>query len=389
MHVGRTVFSQLMDLFPMVEFRHCVERYQGNHKVQRFSCLDQLLCLAFAQLTSRESLRDIEVCLRAAQPRLYHMGFRGNISRNTLANANAKRNWRIYADVAQILIRQARQLYSHEDLGLELDETVYALDSTTIDLCLSLFPWAPFQGSKAAVKVHTLLDLRGSIPSFIRVTSAHVSDVSVLDDLVPQPGACYVMDRGYIHFTRLYRLTTAASFFVVRARNNMQYRRRYSHRVDKTTGLRSDQTIVLTGQNSAHDYPAPARLIRYWDQQHNLRLRFLTNNFLLPALTVAQIYKRRWDVELFFKWIKQHLRIKKFYGTSANAVKTQIWVALIVYLMVAILKKQLGIDASLYRILQILSVTQFEKTPILQVLQPLDSRSSQPAPSNQLNLFNL
>ena len=304
MHVGRTVFSQLMDLFPLVEFRRCVARYRGNHKVQRFSCLDQFLCLAFAQLTSRESLRDIEVCLRAVQPRLYHMGFRGNIARNTLANANLKRNWRIYAAVAQILIRQARQLYSHENLGLELEQTAYALDSTTIDLCLSLFPWAPFQRTKAAVKVHTLLDLRGSIPSFIRVTSAHVSDVSVLDDLVLEPGACYVMDRGYIHFARLYRFTLAATFFVVRARTNMQYRRRYSHRVDKTTGLRSDQTIVLTGQDSARDYPAPARLIRYWDEPQDLRLRFLTNNFLLPALTIAQLYKRRWDVELFFKWIK-------------------------------------------------------------------------------------
>ena len=364
MHVGRTVFSQLMDLFPWVEFRRCVERYRGHHKVQRFSCLDQFLCLAFAQLTSRESLRDIEVCLRAVQPRLYHMGFRGNISRNTLANANLKRDWRIYADVAQILIRQARQLYSHENLGLELEQTAYALDSTTIDLCLSLFPWAPFQRTKAAVKVHTLLDLRGSIPSFIRVTSAHVSDVSVLDDLVLEPGACYVMDRGYIHFARLYRFTLAATFFVVRARTNMQYRRRYSHRVDKTTGLRSDQTIVLTGQNSARDYPAPTRLIRYWDEPQNLRLRFLTNNFLLPALTIAQLYKRRWDVELFFKWIKQHLRIKKFYGTSANAVKTQIWVGVIVYLMVAILKKQLGIEASLSRILQILSATVFEKLGI-------------------------
>ena len=389
MHVGRTVFSQLMDLFPVVEFRRCVERHRGNHKVQRFSCLDQFLCLAFAQLTSRESLRDIEVCLRAVHPRLYHMGFRGNISRNTLANANLKRDWRIYAEVARILIRQARQLYSHEDLGLELDQTVYALDSTTIDLCLSLFPWAPFQRSKAAVKVHTVLDLRGSIPSFIHVTSAHVSDVSVLDDLVPEPGACYVMDRGYIHFARLYRLTLSAAFFVVRARKNMQYRRRYSHRVDKTTGLRSDQTIVLTGHDSAHDYPAPARLIRYWDEQQNLRLRFLTNNFLLPALTIAQLYKRRWDVELFFKWIKQHLRIKKFYGTSANAVKTQIWVAVIVYLMVAILKKQLGIEASLYRILQILSVTVFEKTPILQVLQGLDSQLPLPRSSNQLTLFDL
>ena len=376
MLAGRSVFSQLIDLFPLAEFRRSVERYGGNYKIQRFSCLDQFLCLAFAQLTSRESLR-------AVQPRLYHMGFRGPISRNTLANANAKRDWRIYADVAQVLMRQARQLYSHQDLGLELDQTVYALDSTTIDPCLRLFPWSPFQRSKAALKIHALLDLRGSIPSFIRVTSAHVSDVSVLDDFLPQPGACYVLDRGYIHFARLYRLTTAAAFFVVRTRKNTQYRRRYSHRVDKATGLRSDQTIVLTGQDSAHDYPAPARLIRYWDQQHNLRLRFLTNNSQLPALTIAQLYKR------LFKWIKQHLRIKKFYGTSANAVKTQIWVAMIVYLLVAILRKQHGIEAGLYRILQILSVTVFEKTPILQVLEGLDSQLPQPTLSNQLTLFDL
>ena len=385
----RSVFSQLIDLFPLAEFRRSVERYGGNYKIQRFSCLDQFLCLAFAQLTSRESLRDIEVCLRAVQPRLYHMGFRSPISRNTLANANAKRDWRIYADVAQVLIRHARQLYAHEDLGLELDQTVYALDSTTIDLCLSLFPWAPFQRPKAALKIHAMLDLRGSIPSFIRVTSAHLSDVSVLDDFLPQPGACYVMDRGYIHFARLYRLTTAAALFVVRTRKNMQYRRRYSHRVDKATGLRSDQTIVLTGQDSAHDYPAPARLIRFWDRQHNLRLRFLTNNFQLPAITIAQLYKRRWDVELFFKWIKQHLRIKKFYGTSANAVKTHIWVAMIAYLLVAILRKQHGIEVGLYRILQILSVTVFEKTPMLQVLQGLDSQLPRPTLSNQLTLFDL
>ena len=389
MHAGRTVFSQLMDLFPLAEFRRAVDRYGGNRKVRRFSCLDQFLCLAFAQLTSRESLRDIEVCLRAVHPRLYHMGFRGPISRNTLANANAKRDWRIYADVAQVLIRQARQLYADEDLGPEPDQAVFALDSTTIDLCLSLFPWAPFQRSKAAVKIHTLLDLRGSIPSFIHVTSAHVGDVSVLDEFAPLPGACYVMDRGYIHFARLYRLTTAAAYFVVRARKNMQYRRRYSHRVDKATGLRSDQTIVLTGHDSAHDYPAAARLIRYWDEQHNLGLRFLTNNFQWSALTIVQLYKRRWEVELFFKWIKQHLRIKKFYGTSANAVKTQIWVAVIVYLLVAILRKQHRIEAGLYRMLQVLSVTVFEKTPILQVLEGLNSQFSPPTSSNQLTLFDL
>ncbi len=389
MYTGRTVFSQVMDRFPLAEFHHSVDRHGGNYKVQSFSCLDQFLCLAFAQLTRRESLRDIEVCLRAAQPRLYHMGFRSPISRNTLANANLKRDWRIYADVGQVLMRQARNLYAQEDLGLEFDQAVYALDSTTIDLCLSLFPWTPFRYTKAAIKVHTALELRGSIPSFIQVTPPLVGDAGLLDKLALEPGACYVMDRGYIHFLRLYRITQAGAFFVIRAKDKMRYRRRYSHRVDKSPGLRSDQTIVLTGRDSKHDYPAPARLIRYWDEQHNLRLRFLTNNFLLPAHTIAQLYKRRWDIELFFKWMKQHLRIKKFYGNSPNAVKTQIWVAVIVYLLVAILKKQLGIEASLYRILQILSVTIFEKMPILQVLQPLDSHSSTTPPSNQLNLFDL
>lgn len=389
MYTGRTVFSQVMDRFPLAEFHHSVDRHGGNYKVQSFSCLDQFLCLAFAQLTRRESLRDIEVCLRAAQPRLYHMGFRSPISRNTLANANLKRDWRIYADVGQVLMRQARNLYAQEDLGLEFDQAVYALDSTTIDLCLSLFPWTPFRYTKAAIKVHTALELRGSIPSFIQVTPPLVGDAGLLDKLALEPGAYYVMDRGYIHFLRLYRITQAGAFFVIRAKDKMRYRRRYSHRVDKSPGLRSDQTIVLTGRDSKHDYPAPARLIRYWDEQHNLRLRFLTNNFLLPAHTIAQLYKRRWDIELFFKWMKQHLRIKKFYGNSPNAVKTQIWVAVIVYLLVAILKKQLGIEASLYRILQILSVTIFEKMPILQVLQPLDSHSSTTPPSNQLNLFDL
>ena len=389
MNVGRTIFSQLMDLFPLTEFHNCVRRYRGDYKVQRFSCLDQFLCLAFAQLTSRESLRDIESCLRAMQPRLYHMGFRSPVSRNNLANANRQRDWRIYADVAQVLIRQSRQLYAHEELATALQETVYALDSTTIDLCLSLFPWTPYQRSKAAVKIHTLLDLRGSIPSFVRVTTAHTSDVSLLDNLPMEPAAIYVMDRGYIDFARLHRFTAAAAFFIVRSWKNIQYRRRYSHPVDHTTGLRCDQTIVFTGVRSAHVYPTPARLVRYFDAEHDRRLSFLTNNFSLPALTIAELYKSRWNVELFFKWIKQHLRIKKFYGTSPNAVKTQIWVALIVYLLVAILRKQLNLKASPYRILQILSLSLFDRRPILQALQPLDPQMTPPHPANQLNLFDL
>jgi hypothetical protein len=388
MNTGRAVFSQIMDFFPLPEFRRCVERYRGEYKVRTFSCLDQFLALAFAQLTYRESLRDIEVCLRSMQPRLYHLGFRSPVARSTLAEANEQRDWRIFADVAQVLIRQARQLYAHEELAVELQQTVYALDSTTIDLCLSLFPWAPHERSKAAVKMHTLLDVRGSIPSFVVITPGRVSDVSVLDDLVLQPGSFYVMDRGYIHFARLYRFVLAAAFFVVRARVNMCYRRRYSHPVDRTTGLRCDQTILLTGEDSSHDYPVAARQVHYYDAEHDLRLSLLTNNFALPALTITQLYKSRWSVELFFKWIKQHLRVKKFYGTSANAVKTQLWAALIVYLLVAILKKRLGVEASLYKILQILSVTVFEKTPILQAFEGADSELPPELPCNQLSLFD-
>jgi hypothetical protein len=387
MNQGRTVFSQLMDFFPLREFRCCVERYRGDYKVQSFSCLDQFLALAFAQLTGRESLRDIEACLGGMPPRLYHMGFRSEVKRNTLANANAQRDWRIYADLAQVLIVQARKLYAHDQMEVDLEESVYALDSTTIDLCLSLFPWAPHERSKAAVKMHTLLDVRGSIPSFVLMTPGRISDVSALDHLVLEAGSFYVMDRGYIHFERLYRFVLAAAFFVVRARVNMQYRRRYSHRVDKSTGLRSDQTIILTGQHSSRDYPVPARQIRYFDAEHNLRLRILTNHFTLPALTITQLYKARWKVELFFKWIKQHLHVKSFYGTSPNAVKTQLWVALIVYLLVLILRKQHGLEASPYKILQILSVTPFEKVPILQVLQGADYQVSPSDPANQLSLF--
>jgi hypothetical protein len=354
--------------------------------VQTFSCLDQFLSLAFVQLAYRESLRDIEACLSSMQPRLYHMGFRSEVSRSTLAKANEQRDWRIYADVAQLLIREARKLYAHKEMDVELEETVYALDSTTIDLCLSLFPWAPYERSKAAVKMHTLLDVRGSIPSFVLITPGRVSDVRALDDLVLGPGSFYVMERGYLHFLRLYRFVLAAAFFVVRARVNMQYRRRYSRPVVKSTGLRCDQTIVLTSHDSSHDYPVPARQVRYFDAEHDLRLNILTNNFALSALTIAQLYKSRWNV--FFKWIKQHLRVKKFYGTSPNAVKTQLWVALIVYLLVAILKKRLGLEASLYKILQILSVTLFEKMPILQALEGTDYQLLPEAPSNQLTLFD-
>jgi hypothetical protein len=388
MNIGRTVFSQLMDLLPHTEFRRCVALYRGDFNIQTFSCLDQFLCMAFAQLSYRESLRDIEACLRAVGPRLYHMGFRGTVSRNTLAHANERRDWRIYADFAQVLIGQARALYAHEPFAADLDQTVYALDSTTIDLCLALFPWAPFQRSKAAVKLHTLLDLHGNIPTVVHITHGRISDVSQLDQLLLEPGAFYILDRGYVHFQRLYQFTLAASFFVIRARKNMQYRRRYSHTVDKTTGLRSDQTVMLTGDDSSTDYPVPLRRVSFRDELHHRSLVFLTNNFLLPSLTVAQLYKARWQVELFFKWIKQHLRIKAFYCRSANAVKTQVWIALSVYVLLAILKKQNGLDLSLYTITQILSLTMFEKTPILQALQPSSTRPNMPLSSNQLILFD-
>lgn len=377
-----------MDLLPHAELRRCVARYRGDFNIQTFSCLDQFLCMAFAQLSYRESLRDIEACLRAVGPRLYHMGFRGTVSRNTLAHANERRDWHIYADFAQVLIGQARALYAHEPFAVDLEQTVYALDSTTIDLCLALFPWAPFQRSKAAIKLHTLLDLHGNIPTVVHITHGRISDVSQLDRLPLEPGAFYILDRGYVHFQRLYQFTLAASFFVIRARKNMQYRRRYSHSVDKTTGLRSDQTVILTGVDSSTDYPVPLRRVSFRDELHHRSLVFLTNNFLLPSLTVAQLYKARWQVELFFKWIKQHLRIKAFYGRSANAVKTQVWIALSVYVLLAILKKQNRLDLSLYTITQILSLTLFEKTPILQALQRPSSQSDPAHPSNQLILFD-
>jgi hypothetical protein len=367
MPIEPTVFSQVMEFLPQPVFRRCIERYRGNHKVQRFSCSDQLLCMAFAQLTYRESLRDIETCLRTMQTKLYHMGIRGRIARSTLADANENRDWRIYADFAQALIGIARPLYLGDGFGVDLDATAYALDSTTIDLCLSLFPWARFRRTKAAVKLHTLLNLRGSIPEFIHISDGKLHDVNMLDILVAQPGAFYIMDRGYVDFSRLYALKQASAFFVTRAKRRMQCKRRYSRVVDKLTGLRCDQTIVLTGTNTSDDYPEPLRRIRYVDLETKKSFVFLTNEFTLPALIIAQLYKARWRVELFFKWIKQHLRIKAFYGTSENAVKTQVWIAMSVYVLVAIMKKRLGLSQSLYTILQILSVTLFEKRPILQV----------------------
>jgi len=389
MNTGRTVFAQLMDLLPLAEFRRCVDRYRGDYKVQSFSCLDQFLCLAFAQLTYRESLRDIETCLRAHQRQLYHMGFRGGISRNNLANANLQRDWRIYADFARVLIAQARALYQDEPFGVELDQTVYAFDSTTIDLCLSLFPWAQFRRHKSAVKLHTLLDLRGSIPTAIYVTGGQVNDVRVLDQLALEAGAFYLLDRGYIDYRRLYLITQALAFFVTRAESNTRYRRCTWRWVDRSTGLRSDQTIRLTGPKSSHRYPAPLRRIHYFDAEKDLRLIFLSNNFQLEALTIAQLYRARWQVELFFRWIKQHLRVRSFYGTSENAVKTQVWVAISVYVLVAILKKQLRLDLSLHKILQILSVTIFEKSPISLALSQYKERIPEPDPYIQLDLFNL
>lgn len=366
MNTGKTVFAQVMDLLPLHELHKCVERYQGNYKIKSFSCSDQYLCMAFAQLTYRESLRDIEICLRSRRSKLYHMGIRGQVSRNTLSNANNKRDWRIYADFAQVLIHTARDLYLNDDFGVELENTVYALDTTTIDLCLSLFPWARFRKNKAGIKLHTLLDLRGSIPTFIEITEALLHDVNILDILVAEPGSFYIMDRGYVDFARLYSWKLCGAFFIVRAKKNFKFRRLYSRKVDRSTGLMCDQTIVLT--NSFRDYPEKLRRIRFFDFENNLLLTFLTNNFSLSALSIAQLYKCRWKVELFFKWIKQHLRIKSFFGTSENAVKTQIWIAISVYVLVAILKKRLNIQHSLYTILQVLSVTAFEKAPITQIL---------------------
>jgi hypothetical protein len=388
MNAGRTVFSQLIEFLPNQEFQKCVDRYGGGRYLKNLSCWDQYLAMAFAQLTYRESLRDIEACLRSVGGKLYHMGFRGKVARSTLADANESRDWRIYADFAQVLIAIARPLYVHDPIGVDLEQSLYALDSTTIDLCLSLFPWAKFRRRKAAVKMHTLLDLHGNIPTFIRVTSGDVHDVNLLDEILPEAGAFYVMDRGYIDFQRLFVFTLSSAFFVVRTKSNVLLQRRYSHPVDKSTGVRSDQTVILTTFESASVYPDALRRVSYFDAETNKRLKFLTNNFALPALTIAQIYKCRWQVELFFKWIKQHLRIKAFYGTSENAVKTQIWIAVSVYVLVAILRKRLGLEASLYQTLQILSVTLFEKTPILCALQASDMEANFAENVNQLILFD-
>ena len=388
MNHGRTVFSQLIGFLPDREFRRCVGRYDGDSRLRGFSCWEQYLTMAFAQLTYRESLRDIEACLRAMSGKLYHMGFRGKVARSTLADANESHDWRIYADFAQVLIRIARPLYAHDPIGVDIDESLYAFDSTTIDLCLSLFPWAKFRRHKAAVKMHTLLDLRGNIPTFVRITHGKVHDVNILDEILPEAGAFYVLDRGYIDFERLYVFTLCSAFFVVRTKHNVLLQRRYSHPVDHSTGVRSDHTVILTAIQSAKAYPDALRRISYVDAETDQRLKCLTNNFVLPALTIAQIYKCRWQVELFFKWIKQHLRIKAFYGTSENAVKTQIWIAVSVYVLVAIVRKRLGLEASLYQILQVLSVTLFEKTPILQALPASDSESDLRDVGNQLILFD-
>ena len=389
MNTGKTIFSQVMEFLPQYEFRKCVTRYQGDYKVLSFSCMDQFLCMTFAQLTHRESLRDIETCLRFMQPKLYHMGFRALVSRNTLANANNQRDWHIYADFAQILIHQARELYLEDPFGIDLKDTVYALDSTTIDLCLSLFPWARFRKSKGAIKLHTLLDLRGSIPSFINITDGKIADVNVLDILIIEAGSFYIMDRGYLDFIRLYVIHQAHATYVTRIKSNTQYRRLYSRPIDKTTGLRCDQTIVLTNAQSAKDYPEQLRLVKFFDAANKKYYKFLTNNFDIDAITVAQLYKCRWQIELFFRWIKQHLRIKAFFGISQNAVKTQIWIAISVYVLVAIIKKRLNLRPSLYTILQILSVTIFDKTPILQALTETKIDDQDIDTGKQLTMFNL
>jgi hypothetical protein len=389
MNTPSTVFAQIMAFLPMHEFRKCVRRYRGDYKVKRFSCLDQFLCLAFAQLTYRESLRDIVSCLRTMKNRLYHMGIRSKVSRNNLAHANERRDWRIYADFAHVLIAEARTLYRDEDIGLDLQNTIYAFDSTTIDLCLSLFPWAFFRKRKGAIKLHTLLDLRGSIPSFIHITEGKTHDVRILDVLPIEPGSFYILDRGYLDYSRLYTLHQGRAFFVTRAKSNLQSRRLRSRAVDKTMDLTSDQTIALTDPKSKIDYPEHLRRVRFYDRENDRYLTFLTNNFFQPALTIAKLYKLRWQVELFFRWIKQNLRIKSFYGTSENAVRTQIWVAIAIYALVAIIRKRIDLKPPLYNILQILSVTAFEKVPLNQLLTETDDHDSMAADCNQLVLFNL
>jgi hypothetical protein len=388
MHAGKLVFAQLMAHLPLHTFRQCVANYPGRYPTLKFSHLDQFLCLAFAQLTYRESLRDIETCLRAHQAKLYHLGIRGNIAKSTLADANESRDWRIYQDFALSQIKVARQLYSQDSFAAELNQTAYALDTTTIDLCLSVFPWAHFRQAKAAVKMHTLLDLRGNIPTFIHISDGKMHEVNVLDILTPEAGSFYIMDRGFTDFARWFTLHQAQAFFVIRGKSNLLCRRVYSRDVDKTTGLRCDQTIALTAPKASLDYPQHLRRIKFYDAEHDRHLVFLTNNFDLPALTIAQLYRCRWQVELFFKWIKQHLRIKKFYGTTENAVKTQIWIAITVYVLVAIVKKRLNTEASLYTLLQILSLTLFEKTPLDQLVKNSEIQMQDAQFYNQLNLFN-
>jgi hypothetical protein len=388
MHTGRILFSQLLDFIPRHEFNCCVRRYHGNRRIRTFSCWDQFLCMAFAQLTGRESLRDIETCLRALHPKLYHAGIRGRVARSTMADANEIRDWRIYADFAQILIGSARTLYAHDEFGVHLAQTAYAFDSTTIDLCLALFPWARFRRRKGAVKLHTLIDLRGNIPCFVCVTHGKVHDVNALDYLILEPGSFYVMDRGYIDFARLHRFNEALSFFVVRAKKNLDYQRRVCRPIDRLTGLRADQTIVLCGPKTSQQYPIPLRRISYFDAETEKRFVFLTNNFELPPISIAHLYKCRWQVELFFKWIKQHLHIKAFYGTSENAVKTQVWIAIAIYVLVAIVKKKMNLGLSLNEILQILSITLFENVPILQAFSPNDWQDQQGNTCNQLELFD-
>jgi len=388
MHAGKLVFAQLMAHLPLHTFHQCVAKYPSRYPTLKFSHLDQFLCMAFAQLTYRESLRDIEICLRAHQFKLYHLGIRGNIAKSTLADANESRDWRIFQDFALSLIQTARTLYASDHFAVELDQTVYALDTTTIDLCLSVFPWARFRQAKAAVKMHTLLDLRGNIPTFIYISDGKMHEVNVLDILMPEAGSFYIMDRGFTDFSRWFVLHQAQAFFIIRGKSNLQFRRIYSRTVDKSTGLRCDQTIALSLVKSSRDYPQHLRRIKFYDAEHQKYLVFLTNNFDLPALTIAQLYRCRWQVELFFKWIKQHLRIKKFYGTTENAVKTQIWIAISVYVLVAIVKKRLQTEASLYTILQILSLTLFEKTPINQVVTNIKRQITKSKNDNQLNLFD-
>jgi Domain of unknown function (DUF4372)/Transposase DDE domain len=388
MPIGKLVFAQLMDFLPLHTFRRCVARYPSSYPTKTFSHLDQYLCMAFAQLTFRESLRDIEVCLRAQDSKLYHLGIRGHVARSNLADANEKRDWRIYRDFANALIVEARRLYTGEAFGVDLENTVYALDTTTIDLSLKVFPWAHFRTAKAAVKMHTQIDLRGNIPSFIHVSDGKMHEVNVLDLMTPEPGSFTIMDRGFLDFARLYRLTQAGAFFVIRPKSNTVFRRIYSRSIDKTVGLRCDQTVRLAGVNSSDDYPQYLRYVGFYDQENDKRLSFFTNNFELPALTVAQLYKCRWQVELFFKWIKQHLRIKAFFGTNENAVKTQIWIAISVYVLVAVVKKRRRVEASLYTILQILSLALFEKTPLPQLLNDMALQNLNSENPIQLNLFN-